>query len=1170
MMAEQIRQTLGFDASAAISNLERLSSALSSASNRLTRFGNNVDRFNQRAGGAARGVNTATTSLDRMSQSVRQTEQRIGRLTTSVDLLARIVFTQLVIRGLRIAQQAFFDAASGAAELEVKLAEVQSIAGGAMGSMEELRSAVTDVARELGTGDIEIASGFYQTLSNQVQGTREELIEFNRVAGQFAVAAITSQSDAINLLSGTMNAFNIEVGRAEELSAKFNKAIELGRITGSDLANVLGRVDNQAALLGVTLEELLAAFDTLTISGLKANEAATLLRGIFTGLSKPTEEMKRAFRELGVESGEMLVQSLGLAEGLKALADQTDGTSTSLAKLFPNVRGLIGQLVLAVQSGDKFVENQREIQKTSAELARERFQIIFETDAKQVERALNDLNLELRQAGRELLSITKNVLDFAGSGKEVVQALTAATSIVAGYSVAMLAMSRSAQIAAASNTAMSARIAAALGKVGVATGIVVAAYGVATVAMEKWHEVTLARTNAIRRLQDREFEQFRRQSQERLRLVREENEEFARLATDAVRQRNQVFLRGFDQLKAAEGDFLFTVEQNMKRIVQLRENQIRQTERVASGSARIIEESQRRIINLIQERDQRLFEERVADRAPERQVAAFLSRAIQLSRQASRELVDAANERELEQARGLFQSAQQQIQRAETIARGMGDRRLELRAVRQLNRLTDDQVQAETRLQRNQQRRADSARDSLIEQQRATDRLRFLTGEVIQELSALDDTPDEFERRQARIAELMQEIGTLVPDAADVDLAEALGLTRLVAELERDRDINVRVELLIDESLNNLRAQLENIVEVSFAGPMRDALQDATGIDIRDAESFRKAIQEGIKEVNRLEAEKAAVEERQFRLSNRQQELIEEVRTYSSNWIAAQRVIVSLERINPIARIRQDSERFRDAFKDISQLAKTVEDTGGVGVNQLEQAERAVSRMVEVAERSPGVVPFGDLERATTLLRIFQQVFEGQATVFPEEDEKRLQQLRSTIEDARQKLREGGDVFNDGADQLQRASDDLSATESAFDRGADALSGASMDLNASAENLAAAAQALSVASVSPQGAQFGGNIPRFNSGGFARGRDTLPAMLEPGEFVVNRNASQRFFSDLQRMNAGMAPQFRQAGGAVDQSVTVGDVHVHGSAESMTPRQIAQAVQREIRRNTIRR
>ena len=47
-------------------------------------------------------------------------------------------------------------------------------------------------------------------------------------------------------------------------------------------------------------------------------------------------------------------------------------------------------------------------------------------------------------------------------------------------------------------------------------------------------------------------------------------------------------------------------------------------------------------------------------------------------------------------------------------------------------------------------------------------------------------------------------------------------------------------------------------------------------------------------------------------------------------------------------------------------------------------------------------------------------------------------------------------------------------------------------------------------------------VPKyFAAGGFSRGTDTIPAMLTPGEFVINKNAASEIgINNLNRLNSG--------------------------------------------------
>jgi len=89
----------------------------------------------------------------------------------------------------------------------------------------------------------------------------------------------------------------------------------------------------------------------------------------------------------------------------------------------------------------------------------------------------------------------------------------------------------------------------------------------------------------------------------------------------------------------------------------------------------------------------------------------------------------------------------------------------------------------------------------------------------------------------------------------------------------------------------------------------------------------------------------------------------------------------------------------------------------------------------------------------------------------------------------------------------------------------------------------------------------------FAQGG--RGTDVINAMLSPGEMVINSRSSQNFFSQLNAMNQGSQPVYREQGGPV---TNVGDINVSvngGDSSQQTVREIGRALRREIQRGTIK-
>jgi len=173
---------------------------------------------------------------------------------------------------------------------------------------------------------------------------------------------------------------------------------------------------------------------------------------------------------------------------------------------------------------------------------------------------------------------------------------------------------------------------------------------------------------------------------------------------------------------------------------------------------------------------------------------------------------------------------------------------------------------------------------------------------------------------------------------------------------------------------------------------------------------------------------------------------------------------------------------------------------------------------------------------------------------------------------------------------IQRA---LEAAEQAAGRTATATDQAALSTGTAAQNLAdvartdmsglisqisqaaVAMQSLAVASANvrspsvPTQRAASGGMMRYLAGGGPAGTDVIPAMLSPGEFVMNAASTRKFASQLVAMNAGVQPVFRSDGGNVtnigDVSITVND----SGSPQQTAREVMRAIRRESRRGASR-
>ena len=142
----------------------------------------------------------------------------------------------------------------------------------------------------------------------------------------------------------------------------------------------------------------------------------------------------------------------------------------------------------------------------------------------------------------------------------------------------------------------------------------------------------------------------------------------------------------------------------------------------------------------------------------------------------------------------------------------------------------------------------------------------------------------------------------------------------------------------------------------------------------------------------------------------------------------------------------------------------------------------------------------------------------------------------------------------------------LNGTVARTAQSADAATQAMNRLAAAASRALAAARAASAAG--GQFAKTGGKVKYKAQGGpTTRGVDTQLTALQPGEFIVNAKSTRKFAAQLQAINAGQTPQFRESGGTV---TNIGDINVSVQTDStrdVSGKDLANSLRRELRRNT---
>jgi TP901 family phage tail tape measure protein len=419
-MADDIRQFVSIEAAQAIKTLRDLDAGLRRFSQGLTSAGGAMKQFNAgstRLEDNASGISAALQKTTRSFQgfdtdatvALRNIDKNTTRLTTSLGLLSRIVFTQAVIKGFREIEQGISRSVTASIEYQKQIGLAQTIAGGV--GFDKLASSARDLSKNLGIDQSEVAAGLFQTLSNQVSPEFSKNLKFLETAGKFAKATGSSTSEAVDLLSGAIKSFNLQAEDTESVASKFFVALDKGRLTASELANTVGRVLPVAAELGISLDEVNSFLAASTITGTKASESITQLRGIMTSFIKPNDDMAAALKKLGFDSGQAAIKSLGLKGAVQSVTQAAGGNTEAIGKLFREVRGMTG-VVSALRTQEAAYNETLKESITSIDLLDKKFQIVASTSAAKFEKSIERISTTFSEAfGDKFLKGAANALD---------------------------------------------------------------------------------------------------------------------------------------------------------------------------------------------------------------------------------------------------------------------------------------------------------------------------------------------------------------------------------------------------------------------------------------------------------------------------------------------------------------------------------------------------------------------------------------------------------------------------------------------------------------------------------------------------------------------------------------------------------------------------------------
>jgi len=198
----------------------------------------------------------------------------------------------------------------------------------------EVKKQVRGMSAEFGIAKEELTKGLYDALSAGVP--KENVFEFMRVASKVAIAGAATTAEAVDILTTTLNAFQMDASRADEASDILFTTVRLGKTTLTELSQSLAQVAPLANASGIALSEVAAGVATLTKQGTPTAQAMTQIRGAIIAMNR--------------ELGDGWSKTMTMQQGMQAMADKAGGSNVALKNLTGRVEGM---LAILGTTGDK-------------------------------------------------------------------------------------------------------------------------------------------------------------------------------------------------------------------------------------------------------------------------------------------------------------------------------------------------------------------------------------------------------------------------------------------------------------------------------------------------------------------------------------------------------------------------------------------------------------------------------------------------------------------------------------------------------------------------------------------------------------------------------------------------------------------------------------------------
>ena len=242
-----------------------------------------------------------------------------------------------------------------AADFENSMSSVSTLIDTNIENFDLMKKEVLDIAKRTPVALNDLTASLYDIRSAGISAENQFVVL--EKSAQLGLAGLGSTSEAVDLVTSSLNAFQLQGEEANKVYDTIFKTVKYGKTTITGIAQGFGAVAGTVSAAGIKLDDYMAAVSALTTTGQPAAQAHHQLKAAIAGMTRESEESIAVFKALGVTSFKELIQkSGGMVNAFELVTKQVKNNDAAILKLFGSTEAFNAVLGLTSKQHKTYVE----------------------------------------------------------------------------------------------------------------------------------------------------------------------------------------------------------------------------------------------------------------------------------------------------------------------------------------------------------------------------------------------------------------------------------------------------------------------------------------------------------------------------------------------------------------------------------------------------------------------------------------------------------------------------------------------------------------------------------------------------------------------------------------------------------------------------------------------